>query len=221
MDIIFAHNSHNRPKTLVETILIEKTHYPDSKHYVSVTENGGINENYFSDIPNVKFKQTFGNTWQLGCVNCFYSLISDICNQHDDGLIIFSHDDVFLSNHEVVNSNISKMIDENLSYILRRPKDFWGPDYFIMEVVYLRVPYIKQYFESLNNCLFNHETEINRDVLGSISAESWLANQLKNCENGLIIDYEHQHSTNEIINNHLNECLGYTHKNFGSNGWTE
>jgi hypothetical protein len=221
MNIIFAHNCHNRPKTLIKTISLEKFYYPNSTCYISVTENGGISENDFSDIPNVKFKKTFGNTWQLGCVNCFYSLISDICSQHNDAIIIFSHDDVFLSNNKVVNSNINKMINENLSYILRRPKDFWGPDYFIMEVVYLRVQYIKQFFELPNNCLFNYETEINRDILNSISAESWLASKLKNCENGLIIDYEHQHSTNEIINSHLNKYLGYTHKNFGITGWIE
>ena len=50
MNIIFAHNSHNRPKTLINTINEEKKYFPNSIFYLSVTKNGTINEEIINDM---------------------------------------------------------------------------------------------------------------------------------------------------------------------------
>lgn len=221
MKIFFAHNSHNRPKTLKNTVKIEKDFFPDSECFLSLTENGGIDQFYFSDLMNTKTFKTFGNTWQLGCVNSFYSLISKICENEEDGIIIFSHDDVFLKDYNVVIQNINKMITENISFIVRKPREFFGDNYYMMEVVYLRLSHVKEFFTPFNNSLFHHESMITKDVNNTISAESWLHTKLVNAKNGLVIEYTHHGSTNEEINENLNENLGYEHINLGKNGWQE
>ena len=221
MKIFFAHNSHNRPKTLKNTVKIEKDFFPDSECFLSLTENGGIDQFYFSDLVNTKTYKTFGNTWQLGCVNSFYSLISKICETEEDGIIIFSHDDVFMKDHNIVTSNINKMIDDDISFIVRRPSTFFGDNYYMMEVVYLRISHIKEFFTPFNNSLFIHESSITKDKNNTTSAEAWLHSKIGDSKNGLVIEYTHHGSSNEEINNNLIHNLGYEHINLSKTGWRE
>lgn len=221
MKLIFAHNSHNRPKTLIKTVEIEKYYFPDSECYLSLTENGGLSESQFLNLENTKIIKTFGNTWQLGCVNCFYALISKILEEHEDGIIIFSHDDIFLKNPEVVKSNIDKILNEDLSFIVRRP-DGWGENYFMMESLYLRICHIRYIFGSFNNCLFKDEGQIVRDIFNRISAEAWLSNLLsKTLKKGLIIDYHHVGKSLDLVNEQSVKTVGYEHLNFGKHAWKE
>lgn len=222
MKLIFAHNTHNRPNTLIKTVEIEKTYFPDSECYLSLTENGGVSESQFSNLKNTKIIKTFGNTWQLGCVNCFYALISKILEEHEDGIIIFSHDDIFLKKPEVVKNNINKILNEDISFIVRRPKSGWGKDYFMMESLYLRVSHIKHIFGSFNNCLFKDERQITRDIFNYISAEAWLYNLLsKTLKKGLVIDYDHVDNSYESINEESSKTVGYEHLNMGKHAWKE
>jgi len=221
MNIIFAHNSHNRPNTLKKTIEVEKTYFPNSEYYISITENGNISESDFNDIENLKIIKTFGNTWQLGCVNCFYSVLSKISEEHSDGIIIFSHDDVYMKNYDVVEKTITKMLNDDISFIVRRPQAFFGENYFMMEVVYLRLSHVKEFFTPFNCGLLLTENEITKDINGAISAEAWLYSKINNAKNGVVIDYQHNGNTYEGINNNLINNLGYEHINLGLNGWKE
>jgi hypothetical protein len=221
MKIIFAHNSHNRPKTLKKSIEIEKTYFPESEYYVSITENGGIDESFFSDLENLKIIKTFGVGWQLGCVNCFYSVVSKACEEHDDGIIIFSHDDVYLKNYNVVKKTIKKMIDEDISFIVRQPKTFFGKNYYMMEVVYLRISHIRKNFTPFSDSLLSDSDLITKDINNVTSAEAWLHSKISDSKNGLIITYKHHGNTVELINQHLTDNLGYEHFNFGKHAWEE
>jgi hypothetical protein len=221
MKIIFAHNSHNRPKTLRRTVEIEKAYFPESDCYLAITENGGISEDSLLDLPNTKIIKTFGNTWQLGCVNCFYCLISKIVEEHEDAIVIFSHDDLYLKNYDVVEKVIKKMLNDDISFIVRRPKRRWGEQYFMMETVYMRLSHVKNNFIPFSSSLYPNEYYIVRDNANHISAEAWLYSKLYNINNGVVIEYEHVDSTLELVNAQQVSSLGYEHLNFGKHAWKE
>jgi hypothetical protein len=222
VNIIFAHNSHNRPKTLINTINEEKKYFPNSIFYLSVTKNGTINEEIINDTKNLIVIPTDGNSWQLGCINCFYSSISKICEDYDDGIIIFSHDDVYLTNIDVVKDNIQLMINENIPFIVRRPDILnFGENYYMMEVVFLNLKHIKKIFTPYDTFFIKEESLIPRDKNNYSSAEVWLYEKLNSLKNGLIINYPHCFLTIEEINNNLTKNLGYKHINLGQNGWNE
>lgn len=221
MKVFFAHNSHNRPKTLINTVNIEKKYFSESEFFLSVTKNGTITNEVIGSIEKVTILPTDGNTWQLGCVNCFYSSVSKICENYDDGIIIFSHDDVYLKNYDIVRGNIDVMIKNDLSYIVRRPDNFYGGNYFMMEALYLNIKHVKKVFTPHSSFLINSESLIPKDIRNYHSAEVWLYEKLSGLQNGLIIDYLHFNNTLENINNNLTENLGYEHINLGQNGWKE
>lgn len=221
MDIFFAHNSHNRPKTLINTVNAEKNVFPNAKFFLSVTQNGTITESVIGQQENVTTIPTNGNGWQLGCINCFYSSISKICETYDDGIIIFSHDDVYLKDSDVVKANIALMIEQDLSYIVRRPDKYYGENYFMMEVVYLNIKHVKKMFTPYDDFFIKNPLMIPKDVHNYHSAEVWLFDKLNEIKNGLIIDYSHYNNTLVNINNNLTEKLGYEHINLGQNGWKE
>lgn len=217
--LIFAHNSHNRPRTLENTIKLEEKFFPNSKFYVCVTENGKIPIDFFNK--KIKTLKTDSIGWQLGCVNSFYSLVSKICEENDEGIIVFSHDDVYLKDIQKVKENISNMIENDISYIVRRPETFFGENYYMMEVVYLNISKIKNNFLPYKSKLIDNEGLINKDANNTISAEAWLYNKLKGVENGMVIDYKHVDNTIELINKNLVQNMGYFHINLGVNGWKE
>jgi len=221
MKIIFAHNCHDRPKTLAKTVELEKKYFPDSYTYLSLTDNGGISLDYFSHFKNTKVFYTFGNSWQLGCVNCFYSLVSKICEENEDGIIIFSHDDVRLTDCDVVKTNLDRIERENISYMVRRPEVNFGEDYYMMEAVYLRIAKIKSVFSPHNNSLFESDLFIPKDINNNYSAEKWLASKLKNLEEGLISNYPNRDNDFSLIVENLIDSFGYEHLNFGRNAWKE
>lgn len=219
--IIFAHNSHNRPNTLRKNVIIEKAYFPDSECYLSITDNGGIEEDFFKDLEKTKIIKTFGNTWQLGCVNCFYSVISKISEEHDDAIVIFSHDDIYLKNYDRVEKVIDRMLNEEIPFIVRRPKRHWGERYFMMETVYLRLSKIKHIFTPFSLSLFPNQNYIVKDNQGNISAEAWLHSKLCDLKDGVVIEYEHINSSLDEINAQQVDSLGYEHLNFGKHAWKE
>jgi hypothetical protein len=220
MNLIFAHNSHNRPKALINTINLEKGKFPDAKFYVAITQDGNISEERLNEVRVDKIIRTIGAGWQLGCVNCFYSVVSKICEDYEDGIIIFSHDDVQMVNSDVVNTRIQEMIEKNLSFIARRPSiDVFGENYYMMECVYLRISHVKKAFSPHSNNLLNYQHQINLDKRESVSAEAWLASKLNLSHAGKVIDYLHVGPKHGIINLNLTENFGYTH--IGEPGWKE
>jgi len=208
-EIIFAHNSHNRPNTLIDTIKAEIEFFPNSQFYVSVTNDGTIKKLDFDKPINLKMVPTTGVGWQLGCVNCFYSCVSKICEDFDDGIIVFSHDDVRLRNFEVLKEKIELMIKDDLSYIVRRPG--YGHNYFMMEAVLLNIKHVKKVFSPHTDRLFENEGMIPRDMNSHISAEEWMGGLLIGLPNGLAIDYPHHYISNEEVIINLIENIGYEH----------
>ena len=208
-NIIFAHNSHNRPDTLIDTINSERIFFPNSKFYLGVTIDGTI-KNLYLDYVDYEIIPTNGLGWQLGCVNCFYSCVSKICEEYDNGIIVFSHDDVILRNFEVLKEKLNLMIKDDLSYILRRPSG-WGGKYFMMEVVLLNIKHIREKFTPHNTSLLENTNLITLDIHGRTSAESWLAEILFDVKNGLVIDYPHMEMANDEVIKNLIDNLGYEH----------
>lgn len=214
--VIFAHNTHDRPKTLFKTIKAETTALGDIKEYVSITSNGGLDETIFPKEINILTIP--GIYHQINCINAFYALISKICEDYNDGIIIFTHDDVTLIDESVVKNNLKKFTESDLSYIVRRPTNF-GDEYYMMEVVYLRIKNIKKAFLEFTTSKLKTVSEIPLDKFNKPSAEVWLAQILKTIPKGKVIDYIL--NNNDVANQHLIDNMGFYHINYGIREWKE
>lgn len=216
VDLILAHNTHDRPKTLTDTISADLALNPTST-YVSLTSTGKLSEDLFKS-EKVDVILIPGIYHQIDCINAFYGLVSLICGMHDDGIVIFTHDDVRLLNESVVKKNIEYMLENDLSYMVRNPTNY-GADYYMMECVYLRIKNIKEVFKTFTTHLLKTPLEIPLDQFNKPSAEAWLAKTLKETGKGEIVKYFH--GDNEVSVKHLIDNMGYTHLNYGVRAWKE
>lgn len=217
MDLYIAHNTHNRPNTARETINKDLVLKP--KHTLMVvTSDGGSSNSFKSDSVDELIINGIGH--QVNCVNAFYKSVSTLANMAHDGVIIFSHDDVQMVNSEIVLSNINELIEKDLSYIVRNPINWGEEDYFMMEIVYLRIKYIKEIFKPIDGLLIDTISDIRVDKFGWNSAEAWLAEQLKKINhNHKIIKYVLGSDADAV--KHLESTMGYTHLNYGIREWKE
>lgn len=216
--IILLHNTHDRPKTMIDTLKAEQCLNADLS-CISITSDGGLTEDAFNDY-NALTVTIPGMYHQINCINAFYSLVSSVTKALPDGVIIFTHDDVPLVNEDVVKANIARLIDKDLSYIVRNPINFGEDNYFMMEVVYLRVKYIREAFDPFTVNKLKNVSEIPLDQFNKPSAETWLANTLKNIEQpGEVIKYTL--IDNKYAVDHLESTMGYTHLNYGLREWKE
>lgn len=218
MKIIFAHNCHNRINTLKKTINIEKSLFPESQSYICFSREGGIDINLFSEFKNIDFCHSVSPSWQRGCINAFYSILGYIesKNKNQDGVVVFSHDDVRI----VLKENVCKKINQCQSYdfVARRPIGNWGTKYLMMDAVFINLKSLSNIIQEHKENLIKHENEIPKDLMGSYSAEVWLHNFIGK-KRGLIINYEH--SSTEEYCRILNDEFGFEHVNAGKTGWKE
>ena len=215
--IYLAHNTHNRPKTMFNTLDADKVINP-TRTIVSVTTDGNLEGTF--ETPDMDEMLVMGIGHQVNCINAFYGMISYLCTLHDDGIIIFSHDDVPIVNKDVVEKNIIELLENELSFIVRNPINFGEDNYYMMEVVYLRIKYIRDKFSKFTNLIFNNINQVNRDKFNKPSAEAWLATTLKSLKQpGKVIKYTLD--TNQNAVKHLENTMGYTHLNYGIREWKE
>lgn len=109
--MIFAHNTFNRPFTLKKTINIEKRNFPNARFiitYNSLKIKSEIEELCGNNEDNTFIYYIGENKGhKLGSINCVMSALSyayDIAN--DNEYIVFSHDDVYLSNINIFNEKL-------------------------------------------------------------------------------------------------------------------
>jgi hypothetical protein len=218
MKVIFAHNVFDRPKTLLATIKKEKELFPDAKVCVAYN-NAEISKSFHEfqglNVDFIYFNQKYH---KIGCTNgAFHSIYMAIKNSPD--IIVFSHDDVYLSNPNVFVKNISE-IKQGCDFIGRVPGNLpdIGKEYVMMETMYFSLDGAKKIYENFKP--FSFEDEIERDLRGSISPEVNMYNLVKNLERKKLIEYEHGNDPDHY-NKVLDEILGYTHLNIGKRAWKE
>jgi len=216
MQLFFAHNCHNRPKLLRRTIEIEKSFFPDAKHYTSLTTDGGIDPSLFSDTVVIP---TVGVGHQLGCSNCFYSSISKICEEHDDGIIIFTHDDVSIYDINLVKRNM-QFLEDKASFLIRRPHPYGGEFYYQIDFAYLRISRVKEFFSPFSNEKLK-SMDGHTDANGWDSTEVFAARIFKQIKDGIVIDETMYGQGMEGRLQFLRGIFGFHHENFGITGWTE
>ena len=106
--IYFIHNTFNRPKLVIKHSLIEKEFYPESKHLI--VYNNDLKFELLNETHFFRFGENKGH--KSGCLNAVYSgfkYLSGIKDISDDDIIIFSHDDCFLSNNEKFSYYLNQM----------------------------------------------------------------------------------------------------------------
>lgn len=214
--IAFIHNVYDRYETLLNTISIEKEHYPNSDVYILYNRTD-FDVNIFKDITNVYFKQFKGQSHKIGCTNgCIVGFKEAI--KKDYNVIVFSHDDVFINNSYIdkFNDNLNEII-KGVDFICRSPKNY-GSNYYMMECFFVSGEYAKKTFKDLHE--LNSEKEIPKDYRNSHSPEVFLYNILNkhNSNNNLVYTYE---SNDNNYNNYLGLLMGFYHKNIGIRGWKE
>jgi len=216
MKLAFAHNVYNRPKTLNETIRIERELYPDST--ISVAYNNRIIENHF--LSGVKYIYYPEESHKIGCTNGFIHSIRNLMDESFDCLI-FTHDDVRISNPSVFEQNLELIIRKGYDVVVRTPAQDFDRNtykYVMMEAIFLSSKGVSTLFTNLEP--FKNEWDIDKDNRNSISPEIWLGNLIY--DKGLtILLYKDKSVPAEGYNNELSNSLGFTHLNPGIRGWND
>jgi len=216
MKVAFAHNVYDRYSTLRDTIKLENQFFGDST--ISVAHNGDLFIDLFQDVTNVKFCNFNQKTHKIGCVNGCILSIQQLLNEDFD-VLIFSHDDVSINckYFNIITQCINEIDSGLYDVICRTPNNYYGSNYYMMEVFYMSKNVAIQIFEDLP--IFEIEENIPRDVKNSISPEVWLFNILNN--NNLKIKTFQFESNLNVYNKQLGEQMGFTHKNAGRRGWRD
>lgn len=221
MKISFAHNVFDRPHRLKKTIEIERSLFPFSKIYVAY--NNREIEQYFEIFAgmNVKFFYFGQPTHKIGCVNGAYFSVSLALKDEPD-VIVFSHDDVYISNSEIFKMNLNQL-SKGYNFIGRIPGNLpdIGTEYMMMEAMFFSKEGARKIYKDFKP--FTDEFMIERDLRGSISPEVNMYNIVtKSLPKELICSYLYKHENDPTLyNKSLNDMFGYTHENIGMRGWKE
>lgn len=220
MKINFAHNVYDRPNRLKETIRIEKELFPNAGIFIAYNNRAIENEiKSISGASSIYFAQS---THKIGCVNGAYFSIS-LALQDNPDVIIFSHDDVYISNPEKVKGNINMILNEKFDFVGRIPCNLpdIGKKYIMMEAMFLSPIAARCIYRDFKP--FVNEQDIERDLRGSISPEVNMYNIVtKSILHEKICGYTYIHENDPYrYNKSLNDILGYTHENIGIRGWVE
>jgi len=219
MEISFAHNVYDRPKTLMRTLETEDGLILGCGKFVAY--NNLEFEKHFDDLEyyNVGLKYFEQSTHKIGCVNGAYYSIK-MALDHNSDVIIFSHDDVYISNPQLVMQHIEDIVSGKYDFIARTPSNLpdIGTKYVMMEAMFFSRKGAMLAYE--NFVPFVNEQDIERDLRGSISPEVNMYNLVQKIQNKNIIHYIHGNDGDQY-NETLNRTLGFTHTNIGQRGWKE
>lgn len=217
MKISFAHNVYDRPHRLKETIRIEKELFPDAT--VHVAYNNSTLKFDANDAQFIFFQQP---SHKIGCVNGAYYSIKLALMENPD-VIIFSHDDVFISNPRLVKFYIDEIVKGKYDFIGRIPKNLpdIGMEYTMMEAMFFSAAGANAVYENFKPYLL--EIDIDRDLRGSISPEVNMYNIVRKALPPRRVWHQFYNHGNDPIeyNQILNDTLGFTHENIGKRGWKE
>jgi hypothetical protein len=213
MKLGFAHNVNVRMKTLKDTILVEKSIFPDAN--ISIAYND-IFSNIFEDISNFQSIKFNEKEHKIGCVDGCILSIKQLLNTDSD-IIIFSHDDVRINKEylSIFNFQIEEMINNNYDIICRKAENFG--DYYMMECFFIKKETAIKLFSNLET--LKNENEIPVDYRGSYSPEVWLFNLFNN-KDLKIKEIKHVNELNNY-NLTLGAQLGMQHIKAGERGWIE
>lgn len=214
MKIVFAHNVYNRYKTLLDTIKIENQHFNDT--YFSIAHNTTFDKNGvdFDVIKNINFNYFSTTEHKIGCVNGLILSIKELL-KYDFDVLIFSHDDVRLTDINTVKSNISLLINDKFDIIYRNPIEY-GEKYAMLECIYFSKKSAEKIFFDLN--LYPSNYDIPVDCRNSNSPEVWLYNKINELN---FNTYVYKFNNNMNYNIELNKTMGYIHINAGIRGWID
>lgn len=215
MKIVFCHNVHLRYKTLFDTLKIEKQLFPDS--YSIVAYNDSPPPTYVKQFKDVTFIPFKGVTHKIGCTNgCIVSIQEAL--KHNPDVIVFSHDDVFISQKylHIFNRHSESIWKGFYDFIGRIPGGgVYGKNYMMMECFFISAKAAKISFGEMTPYI--DESDIVRDVRGSISPEVFLFEAINKPELKLLtMEYEHKL---EGYNETLESLMGFHHLNAGKRGW--
>jgi hypothetical protein len=222
MKISFAHNVYDRPHRLRKTIEIERSLFPFSKIYVAYN-HPRISQYFeiFKDL-DVNFFYFAQQTHKIGCVNGAYFSVS-MAMQDNPDVVIFSHDDVYISNPEVFTKHLNDIIGGKFDFIGRIPGNLpdIGREYMMMEAMLFSNSGARSIYKNFKP--FADEFTIERDLRGSISPEVNMYNIVtKSLPEDRICAYLYNHENDPVLyNESLNDNLGFTHENIGMRGWKE
>lgn len=221
MDIVFVHNVYNRPKTLIKTMIKEKSYYPNSKIVVAYNSKIHIKPkmfkhlDFFNDIEFVFFPQ---DTHKIGCTNGFI-LGLKTAKKYDSKVVVFSHDDVFISkkHFKVFKNNIELIISGKYDVICRTPEHNYGNNYYMMEGIFMNKVKIDNIIDGVK--IYQKENQIPKDIRGSISPEVFLFRLFNNANLNIKTTKYDNYSKN--YNDLLGQMMGFHHLNIGKRGWKE
>lgn len=217
MQICFAHNVYDRIQSLKKTIEIEKSYFPDAKIFVAYN-NKAIEKELFA-IEGVKYFFFPESTHKIGCTNGAIHSIKMALETMPD-VIIFTHDDVFIKNIDIVKHHIEN-IKRGVDFIGRSPANLpdIGTDYVMMEAMFFSYLGARNIYAEIEP--FKSEYDIDKDLRGSISPEAHMYRIVREnveFETSMMIPYKHEnHTYNEV----LESVLGFHHKNAGQRGWKD
>lgn len=203
--IYFIHNTYNRPKQVIETCKLEKNHFPNSKHLI--VYNNNLTFEPLNNTDYFYFGENKGH--KVGSINSVFSGLKWLLNNkniQDEDLIIYSHDDTYLSNINKFNYYLN--LTQSHDFISRRYiNNKHNPDdcnhYIMMESFLIKPNLAKSLIENYEYNSIN-EKDLLLDSRNSYSPEmSFGKNILKYSTNSLLIDIN--------INNYGENDLGYFH----------
>ena len=220
MKVAFAHNVHDRFKTLTETINAERKFFPESDVFVAA--NSYVNDIAFHQQKNMTLKY-FLETPQhkIGCTNGMM-ITCNMALEKEFDVLIFSHDDVRLKPEyfDVVMNHINSVFNNEYDIVYRNP-GWLGDDIAMMEIVYMNRKAVETLFSNI--VLLKDESEIGYYVCGktnSISPEFWFYNRVKNTNlNSRVIKFGVDNG--ERDDEEICRDMGYFHINNGIRGWKD
>ncbi len=209
--IYFLHNTYNRPNQVVRHSMIEKNYYDGCKHLI--VYNNDLNFDDISDVEFFHFGENKGH--KSGSLNSVYSALKRVLEFYkvdDNDKIVFSHDDIYLSNNNTFEKYINMLGDYD--FISRRCiKNKHVPEncnYYIMMESFLMTPLCAR--ELVKNYKYNQfdDSELLLDRMNSTSPEMNFGRDLlnMNIKKYLIDINENRFGENEMGYFHIENIRG-------------
>jgi len=208
----FIHNTYNRPNQVILTSSIEKGIFPECNHLIVYNNN----DLKFSEITNTNYFYMGENKGhKAGCINSIYSGLKWLIenkSMSDNDIVVFSHDDVYLSNPDKFKIYLQMMECFNLiSRIYTGERSISSSPYIMIESLIIDINLAKK---MITNYEYNgiDEKSLPLDRRESPSPEMYFGEKVFNNTNKC-------HFIEIKENNYGENALGYFHiKNKRGNG---
>jgi hypothetical protein len=169
LKVVFAHNVFKRHKQLIKTISNNRKLIDDIK--TIIVSNGNFLSYFkYNKVKKIKFYQFVKNGGhKLGALKTMLKAVS-LAKEFNSDLIIFSHDDVYINDIELLNKNIEFLNEYDV--VIRRPKQM-DENYFMFDAFMIKTKVAKLIF---NKKFKLTKKSIPLDFRGSPCPEKYFGN---------------------------------------------